>query len=53
MTFEQTMSTLAAAIGNVARLETVTQEQYDRLKLQCDRLDNAIFIHWLTANVDD
>jgi hypothetical protein len=53
VTFEQTMSALVAAIGNVERLETVSQEQYDRLKLQCDRLNEAIYDHWPTADVDD
>lgn len=41
MTFEQIMSTLVAAIGNVERLNTVSPDQYDRLKAQCDRLDKA------------
>jgi hypothetical protein len=47
------MSTLVAAIGNVERLQALTPEQYERLKAQCDRLDDAIFVHWLTANVVD
>ena len=41
MTFEACMSTLTAAIGHVERLDTVSPDQYDRLKAQCDRLDKA------------
>lgn len=41
MTFEACMSTLTAAIGNVERLDTVSPDQYDRLKAQCDRLERA------------
>jgi hypothetical protein len=51
MTFEQTMSTLVAAIGNVERLEALTPEQYDRLKAQTYRLYDATFIHM--PHVDD
>jgi hypothetical protein len=45
------MSTLVAAIGNVERLETVTQEQYDRIKAQRDRLEDAVYDHWMNADV--
>lgn len=41
MTFEQVMSSLTAAVGNVERLDTVSPDQYDRLKAQCDRLAKA------------
>ena len=41
MRFEQVMSTLTAAIGNVERLDTLAPDQYDRLKAQCDRLERA------------
>jgi len=42
MTFEQTMSTLVAAIGNVERLQALTPEQYDRLRLQAERLHAVV-----------
>lgn len=45
MTFEQAMSDLTRAIGNVERLEALTPEQIDRLWLQAHRLDNAAFRH--------
>ena len=51
MTFEQTMTDLVAAIGRVERLETVTQEQYDRLKAQRERLADAVYDHWMNADV--
>lgn len=41
MTFEACMSALVATIGNVERLDTVSPDQYDRLKAQCDRLQKA------------
>lgn len=52
MTFEQTMSTLTAAIGNVERLEAVTPEQIDRLWLQAHRLDNAAFRFAVRREID-
>lgn len=53
MTFEQVMSTLTAAIGNVERLEALTPEQYGRLRQQRNRLEDTLLVHWLICGGDE